>query len=68
MGGYVYIMTNKWNEVFYVGVTSNLSVRVKQHILKLNPNSFTARYNLYKLVLLCMVPYNCGGYSGREKN
>ena len=50
MGGYVYIMTNKWNEVFYVGVTSNLSVRVKQHILKLNPNSFTARYNLYKLV------------------
>ena len=50
MGGYVYIMTNKWNKVLYVGVTSDLLVRVRQHIQKLNPNSFTARYQVFKLV------------------
>ena len=49
-GGWVYIMTNQWNNVLYVGVTSNLSVRVKQHNAQTCPTSFTAKYHVYKLV------------------
>ncbi len=48
--GFVYILTNKNNTTLYVGVTSNIINRVKQHKKKYNPKSFTARYNLDKLV------------------
>ena len=48
--GFVYILTNKNNTTLYVGVTANILERVKQHQQKANPKSFTARYNLYKLV------------------
>ena len=48
--GYVYILTNKNNTTLYVGVTSNLEQRLKQHRSGLNPRSFTSRYKLYKLV------------------
>ena len=48
--GYVYIMTNKNNTTLYVGVTSDLERRVKEHKRKKYPKSFTARYNLNKLV------------------
>ena len=44
-GGYVYIMTNKRTSVLYVGVTSNLRRRILEHKSKLDPKSFTARYN-----------------------
>lgn len=47
---YVYIMTNKPNGVIYIGVTNNLEERVKEHKLKVQPKSFTARYNCNKLV------------------
>ncbi|WP_318343209.1 GIY-YIG nuclease family protein [Flagellimonas baculiformis] len=46
----VYIMTNKANEVLYIGVTDNLDERVKEHKLKVYPRSFTAKYNCDKLV------------------
>jgi putative endonuclease len=49
-GGSVYIMTNKKNGVLYTGVTSELLVRGYQHKTKHDPRSFTARYNLDKLV------------------
>ncbi|HEY9114362.1 MAG TPA: GIY-YIG nuclease family protein, partial [Bacteroidales bacterium] len=49
-GGYIYIMTNKYNTTLYVGLTSNLRNRVYQHKTKQYSNSFTARYNLDKLV------------------
>ena len=49
-GGYVYILTNKNNTVLYTGVTNNLKRRLKEHILKAKPKSFTAKYNLNKLV------------------
>ena len=50
MGGYVYIMCNLNHSTLYVGVTSNLPVRILQHKQKKHPNSFTAKYNCNKLV------------------
>lgn len=47
---YVYIMTNDWNTVFYTGVTNNLGGRVRQHKRKTNESSFTAQYQIHKLV------------------
>ncbi len=47
---YVYIMTNKHNTVLYTGVTNDLPRRVWEHKLKVNPRSFTTRYNICKLV------------------
>jgi putative endonuclease len=48
--GFVYIITNYTNTTLYVGVTSDLHDRVKQHQNKVFENSFSARYNLNKLV------------------
>ncbi len=48
--GFVYIITNKNNTTLYVGVTSNLTNRIVQHKEKKYRNSFSARYNLDKLV------------------
>jgi putative endonuclease len=42
----VYILTNKAKTVLYTGVTNNLKRRLQEHNEKLNPNSFTAKYNL----------------------
>ena len=50
MKGFVYIITNKNNSVLYTGVTSDIMERVEQHKLKKHPKSFSAKYNLYKLV------------------
>ncbi len=49
-GGFVYIITNKNNTTLYTGATSNLKSRIYQHKTKALPNSFSARYNLNKLV------------------
>jgi putative endonuclease len=49
-GGFTYIMTNKNNTTLYIGVTSEIKPRVIQHKEKHYPQSFTARYNLNKLV------------------
>jgi putative endonuclease len=46
---YIYILTNKNNEVLYIGITNNLLQRVYQHKNKLI-DGFTAKYNLNKLV------------------
>ena len=47
---WVYIMTNRRDGVLYIGVTSDLNGRVAKHKSKHYPNSFTAQYNLDKLV------------------
>lgn len=47
---YVYILTNKNKTVLYTGVTNNLRKRLHQHKTKVNPNSFTAKYNVEFLV------------------
>ena len=49
-GGCVYIMTNTFNTTLYTGVTSDLLIRVMEHRKKVYPKSFTAKYNLIKLV------------------
>ena len=49
-GGCIYIMTNERHTTLYVGVTSELYNRVVEHKEKKYPKSFTARYNLDKLV------------------
>ena len=48
--GFIYIITNKNNTTLYVGVTSNLPERIKEHKEKRYENSFSSRYNLTKLV------------------
>lgn len=47
---YVYILTNKAKTVLYTGVTNNLKRRLQEHNEKLNPNCFTAKYNLNYLI------------------
>ena len=49
-GGFVYIITNKSNQVLYVGVTSQLRNRIWEHKMKIYARSFSTRYNLNKLV------------------
>lgn len=46
----VYLLTNRYNSVLYVGVTTDLENRLAQHFERSDPNSFTNRYNLQKLV------------------
>jgi len=49
-GGCVYILTNKSCTVLYIGVTSELFFRIKEHKEKYYPSSFTAKYNCDRLV------------------
>lgn len=53
-GGWVYILTNKYHSVLYTGVTSDLIGRMQEHRSKFYPSSFTARYNIDKLVYYCL--------------
>ncbi|AKG20977.1 GIY-YIG nuclease family protein [Calothrix sp. 336/3] len=46
---YVYLLTNKYNNVIYTGVTSDLIKRVYEHKEKLIAG-FTKKYNVNKLV------------------
>lgn len=46
---YVYIITNQYNKVLYIGVTSNLVKRIYEHKSKV-VDGFSKKYNLNKLV------------------
>jgi putative endonuclease len=46
---YVYILTNKTNNVLYIGVTNDLLRRVCEHKEKV-VRGFTSKYNVNKLV------------------
>ena len=50
MAGFTYIVTNENNTTFYIGVSSNIYRRIDQHKRKAFAKSFTARYNVSKLV------------------
>jgi len=49
-GGHIYIMTNKRHTVLYTGVISNLVNRIWEYKNKVDPNSFTSKYNCYNLI------------------
>ncbi|BAL81645.1 GIY-YIG nuclease family protein [Caldisericum exile] len=46
---YVYILSNKHNNVLYVGITNDLKRRIYEHKNKL-VDGFTKKYNVHKLV------------------
>ena len=48
---YVYILSNL-AKTLYVGATRDVQRRLYEHRAKLNPNSFTARYDITRLVHL----------------
>ena len=47
---FVYILTNDRHSVLYAGVTNDLGRRHWEHRTKRNRFSFSARYNLHKIV------------------
>ena len=47
---YVYILSNKYCNVLYTGVTNDLLRRVYEHKNHLDPDSFTSKYNVTRLV------------------
>ena len=52
----VYILTTRKNTVLYTGVTRWLAKRVFDHAAKTSLPSFTARYNVNKLVYFELAP------------
>lgn len=46
---YVYILTNQWNTVLYIGVTGNLIKRIFEHKNKV-VEGFSNKYKLNKLI------------------
>ncbi|MGC8576239.1 GIY-YIG nuclease family protein [Caldisericum sp.] len=46
---YVYILSNKYNNVLYVGITNDLKRRIYEHKNKFI-DGFTKKYNVNKLV------------------
>ena len=47
---YVYIISNKYNAVLYIGVTNNLERRMWEHRNGSINNSFSKKYKLTKLL------------------
>ncbi|SEV97854.1 GIY-YIG nuclease family protein [Kaistella antarctica] len=64
--GFIYMVTNKNNTTIYVGVTANLPARILEHKTKQYKNSFSAKYNLDKLVYWEAFQ-DIGNAIGREK-
>ena len=49
---YVYILTNRNKTVLYIGVTSNLKIRIAQHEENaiVNSKAFTSKYKCFYLI------------------
>ena len=47
---YVYILSNRYCNVLYVGVTNDLIRRIYEHKNHLDKDSFTSKYNVTRLV------------------
>lgn len=50
MNYYVYILASETNVTIYTGVTNDLLRRIYEHKNTADPDSFTARYKVHKLV------------------
>ena len=50
MSYYVYILASATNYSVYIGVTNDLIRRVYEHRHEADPNSFSAQYQIHKLV------------------
>jgi putative endonuclease len=48
---YVYILASSFQKL-YIGITTEIEVRISQHKRGAHPRSFTSRYNIDKLVYL----------------
>jgi len=53
---YVYILTNAHKNLIYVGVTNDLVRRVYEHKHHLDVDSYTAKYNIDRLVYFETTP------------
>ena len=47
---FVYILASEKNGTLYIGVSSDLIGRIHEHKTKIHPKSFTAKYNVGRLV------------------
>ena len=54
---FVYILYSESADKFYVGYTSDINLRLKQHNEQMNFNTFTAKYRPWKIAAL----FSCGG-------
>ena len=63
---YVYILANVTGTVVYTGVTNDVIRRVYEHKHNLDPNSFTAKYKVHKLLYFEDTPSSYAAIS-REK-
>ena len=64
MNYYVYILSNVTNTTIYVGITNDLFRRMYEHRHKLDSGSFTAKYDIDKLVYY---EYTCDVRSASER-
>ena len=53
---YIYILTNKNNSTFYIGITNDIKRRVIEHKTKAI-EGFTSKYKLNKLVYVESTPF-----------
>jgi putative endonuclease len=53
--GYIYFMTNRTNNVLYIGVTNSLTRRIVEHA-EGRGSVFTSKYNCSKLVYFEVFP------------
>ena len=63
--GYIYFMTNRTNNVLYIGVTNSLRRRIAEHS-EGHGSIFTSKYNCSKLVYIEVFP-TIEQAIGREK-
>ena len=47
---FIYILASKKNGTLYIGVTNSIERRIEEHKNKLNPQCFTAKYDVDTLV------------------